>query len=121
VAKVNQLIDRGTDPNLPDAWAGQTPLHWAVRLGHENTARALIERGADVNARDDRGNTPLHWSVSYWHKGHPPKIEIVRLLLDNGAEINARNGRGETALALAERSIPVEALLALLRQPAGTK
>ena len=29
-----------------------TPLHWAASNGHEAVTRALVEAGADVNAKD---------------------------------------------------------------------
>jgi ankyrin repeat protein len=32
----------------------------AVQCGHIDVARYLVERGADVNARNDKGATPLH-------------------------------------------------------------
>ena len=36
-----------------------TPLHMACAFADENAVRILLERGADVNVRNDDGDTPL--------------------------------------------------------------
>ena len=46
----------------------------------------LIEKGAEVNARDTDGWTPL--MLAAMNSSTP---EIVQLLLEKGAEVNARN------------------------------
>ena len=38
----------------------ETPLHDACRRGQLEVAMAVIDEGADVNARDMYGYTPLH-------------------------------------------------------------
>ena len=37
-----------------------TPLHWAVREDHDQVCRLLIERGADVHAKDKVSGTFSH-------------------------------------------------------------
>lgn len=71
--------------------------------------QALLDHGADVDAKDANGQTPLHWALRpstkrIWPDGYPdpwqsPLIqgkesrraegegETVRLLLDHGAKI----------------------------------
>jgi ankyrin repeat protein len=45
---------------------GATPLHYATLNGHRTIAQALLEQGADVNARDGRfGATPTGWAIEY--------------------------------------------------------
>ena len=41
----------------------RTPTHYAAIYGHVDALVALVEAGADVNARDSRLDTPLHKAV----------------------------------------------------------
>jgi len=41
----------GASGDPGDSWRGQTPLMWAAAEGHAETMWALIEAGADVDAR----------------------------------------------------------------------
>jgi hypothetical protein len=72
---------------------GGTLLHIAIEYQDEKTARWLIERGADVNARAAidadgfGGHTPLfHTSVTLAYQNDV----LARLLLQNGADPNLR-------------------------------
>lgn len=40
---------------------GADPLHYVVKAGFVQTIHVLLEHGADLDARDDRGRTPLDW------------------------------------------------------------
>jgi ankyrin repeat protein len=73
-------------PDEQDAF-GWTPLHWACRTGQGDTARALLERGADVNARDAEGRPPLF--IAAYRARHLPTVEA---LVGFGADITARDG-----------------------------
>ena len=42
-----------------------TPLMQAVLYGHVGTARVLLEKGAQVNARDRGGITPIMLAVTW--------------------------------------------------------
>src|SRR5262245_5990687 len=60
LAAVRSLLDDGADPNTRDAIPlscvsskGTPLLTMAVHDGQRAMARALIEKGANVNARDD--------------------------------------------------------------------
>jgi len=56
------------------------------------TVKLLLDRGADVNERDQVGTTALFWAA------HRRNLPMVRLLLDRGARVNARNSSGITPL-----------------------
>jgi ankyrin repeat protein len=73
--------------------AGSTPLHHAAGFGALDTMTLLLDRGADVNAKNRRGSMPLHWAVHDEAK--------VRLLLSRGATVNVKQIEGRTPLFLA--------------------
>ena len=61
------------------------PLHDACRKGQVEVAMALIDKGADVNARDKYGNTSLHLALRKVH------TEVAMALIDKGADIYIKN------------------------------
>ena len=72
---------------------GSTALHHAAGYGPVANVELLINKDADVNAKNGRRSTPLHWAIHDEAK--------VRLLLSKGAEINAKQAQGRTPLFLA--------------------
>ena len=66
----------------------------AIMRGDLAAARALVQKGADVNAAQSDGATALHWAV---YRDSP---EAVDLLLRAGAK-SAANRAGITPLAMA--------------------
>lgn len=73
------------------------PLHSAVSSNNVEMTRALIERGAPVNARQQHGWTPLHAAAQNGN------LQIVELLLQDGADPTLKNEAGVTALDLAHK------------------
>jgi ankyrin repeat protein len=77
-------------PELIDELAGRgffkaTPLHLAARHNRPGAIRLLIERGADVDAREFPDNAaPLHFAAMYGD------LEAVRLLVEAGADIDGK-------------------------------
>jgi len=53
---VRTILDHGANPNKR---LRRTALHWAVIYSRLDIAELLLERGADVNARDPNGMSPL--------------------------------------------------------------
>ncbi|CAB0031292.1 unnamed protein product [Trichogramma brassicae] len=48
--------------------AGNTPLYWAARAGHEDCVQLLLElANPAVNAQNKMGDTPLHVAASRGH------------------------------------------------------
>lgn len=74
---------------------GNTALMYAALYGTAETMKALIERGADVNAANGAGATALMTALGDLGK--------VRLLVEKGAGVNAKSAAGNTPLALATR------------------
>lgn len=94
---VKLALDRGLDIyiNVKDD-DGRTPLHYGARHGRMEIVKLLLERGADINVKDDvYGHTALHLAA----QGH---TKTVKLLLDKGvADINVKNKFGYTVLHIA--------------------
>jgi ankyrin repeat protein len=64
----------------------------AAGPGDLELVKTLLDKGADVNARDNRGKTALMSAV--WGGD----LKVVQLLLDWGADANAKTIGGRTAL-----------------------
>jgi Ankyrin repeats (many copies) len=60
-------------PTLRRTLFGRTALHWAAQEGHRAVVELLLEKGADVEARDNDGRTALHFAES---KGNKQRKEI---------------------------------------------
>jgi uncharacterized protein len=137
-------------PKLSDARAREAGLEMveAVRTGDSATARALIDRGADVNATSADGTSALHWAA---HLGdvetarllirHDARVEqvnryglaplhvaaaegypkLVQLLLDADASVDLRGRNGETALLMAARKGCADCVQALITRHADVK
>ena len=50
---------------------GWTPLHEGARGGHEDVVKMLVERGANINEKEQSGGTPLYWSIKTNGEDHP--------------------------------------------------
>lgn len=89
---------------------GWTPLHYAAFNDNVETAKALLDGGADVNARAKNkfDNTPLQVALLTSSRG------TAKLLIERGADVNARQAEGITALHEAAQSGDVEIVKMLL-------
>jgi hypothetical protein len=100
VGRIGALIQAGADPNRPAGVNGWTPLMHAIHKHQLAAARALIDHGADVNARIHEGETALHMAAGY---GDTPMVEM---LLEKGADVRAQMDDGMNALDLAVLGVP---------------
>ncbi len=107
--KVLTLLEDGIDVNTTFPIVGTHALMVAAAFGHVDTVRALIDKGADVNAKDLTGWTPLHAAA---FKGN---MQIVRLLLENGAVAEPSTWFLESPWIMAEE-LGYPAIVPLLKQ-----
>jgi O-glycosyl hydrolase len=103
---------------------GWTPLHAAsantfMKYGiSRNVAgqrvKALIDAGANVNAKDAAGRTPLHYAAMM---GQVDELDsraqialVAKTLIDNGANVNAKDNTGRTPLDYAKTNgyVPIQ-------------
>ncbi|MFD5177248.1 ankyrin repeat domain-containing protein [Nocardia sp. NPDC058379] len=91
VARVRDLLARGADPETRGD-QGRTPLVAATKNRASAAAVALIEAGADVNAKDDLQDS------AYLYAGAEGFDEILEPALRHGADLRSVNRYGGTAL-----------------------
>lgn len=97
------LLDAGVNPNAYDK-NGNTPLMvFAAQLPEDDDyklgpqiLKLLVQRGANVHARNRAGETALHVAVRCGRK------LAMRTLVDKGANVDARDGRGRGVLDVAD-------------------
>lgn len=124
VVIAQELLRHGADPNATNL-AGETPLAVALTYGKTQVALALVregaaddpqtllfglaragitdrdslkfllQRGADIDARDERGDAVLHIAV------RDDRLLLVKRLIDQGADVDLPDGEGRTPIELA--------------------
>jgi uncharacterized protein len=113
---IKALVAGGADANIPTTM-GTTPLMLAAGAGTDvqrarsieerglavETARYLLEHGADVNAVGEFGWTPLH-AASY-----QGLTGVIELLVSKGANLEAKDKLGQTPLSIALSVLTKEA------------
>lgn len=104
--------DEGTTPfsNTPSPFA----LHTALTEGSPARVEILLDRGADIEARNAEGATPL---ITASRLGN---LALVSLLLEQGAQLDATDRNGNTALHEASFHSHTPCVDALLAAGAGT-
>jgi ankyrin repeat protein len=103
------LLAKGADVELLRA-DGLTVLMWAARDGSDGTVRALLQAGADVNAR-----RPSDGLTALLAACQEEGCTVVKALLHGGASVDLAQEDGTTPLMLAARNGDV-ALMQLLLQ-----
>ena len=124
---VRLFLDAGMDPNT-NSWFigsggagyGMTPLMAASMNGKTGIVKILLDRGADVNAKNQWGETALIFAARGGH------TELAKTLLDRGADINAQGWdldkrKMDTALIAAGRAGHAEIVRLLLTKGAAAE
>jgi ankyrin repeat protein len=100
--------DRVSDPLVEH----NTPLHLAVASAHGSmmggalqVVTALLDHGADIEAKEGAGKTPLLLAISTEFDspyGRRPNEQVVSYLLERGADHHAVDDSGKSAVQLAD-------------------
>lgn len=134
-ALATHSIALGASRNGPDGYflhhiahyvyQGDTALHIAAAANDPNSAELLIEREADVRARNRRGAEPLHYAADgspnaeWWDPN--AQAQVVRLLIANGADPDAFDKSGVAPLHRAVRTRSSQAVEALIESGANPR
>jgi ankyrin repeat protein len=89
------LLRKDIELEVRDSQYSRTPLLWAAIRGHEAVVKLLLERGAELEAKDSDSRTPLLWATISGHEA------IIKLLLERGAELEAKGSYSLTPLLYA--------------------
>jgi ankyrin repeat protein len=76
----------------------------AAERGDTKAVKLQLDRGANIEARDEWGHTPLMVAIESGH------IDTVMLLLDRGANMNAVSNNGQLVAQFAGKSAIVDLL-----------
>ena len=94
---VNSLKDIEDEAGL-----GTTPLCYAVIKSEPWLVEAVLDRGADPNARDASGNSPLFLAITTGGK-KSEQAEKIDLLLKAGADVNEKLADGDSLIGIVAR------------------
>ncbi len=139
IGLMSQLAEGNYETDIRD-YASRTPLHWAVGqdrtlffkiiLEHYEKTQAfkvpsdisrgdsrkavefLLEKGADIEAKDNADNTPL-LTASQWGQE-----DVIEILISRGADVNASDNTGWTPVILAASGGRLSILKTLLKRGA---
>ena len=111
---VRALVQGGARVNAQAGVKRCTALHMAARRGNVDVAQALLDCGADIEARDSLGDTPLRRAVNC------EKTDVASLFLARGADLHSKGSKGLTPL-VAPRTTAMKRLMQSCSQPMQTR
>jgi ankyrin repeat protein len=144
--EVRRLLSVGADVNTKDSISDTTPLHVACSRDHSQVVQALLEHGADIEAKTVFDKTPLivasvmgsskavkqllengadieakdnEWCAPLHWACRSNHLAVVVELLENGADIEAKGSDGKTPLHWACLNYHVAVVIELLGHGAG--
>ena len=88
------LLDAGADVNQKEPGYNRTALHLAAQRGQTEVVRLLLDRGADISARENDNETPLYYATG------GGSLETVKLLVERGLKVEDGQSKVEDATPL---------------------
>ena len=92
---VKYLINNGVDIDCKGGKFGSSLLHLAAQFGKPELVAVLLERGSNINIKNNMGSTPL--LIAIRNKNY----NIVKLLIDQGCDIYAMDKERNTVFHFA--------------------
>ena len=116
---VRYLLEHGADVDARANTEHSTPLHLASYFGGFKVAQLLLDRGVNINVRDEQCRTPLHEAlIQLSNNVEDYFVDAVRFLLDHGADVDAEDNNLSTPLHVISAYGNVEAARLLLEHGA---
>lgn len=104
-----------TFPGGADGYAGRRWIINAIDCGSMLSIRWMLQKGVDLDFRDDEGYTPLHAAIE---RSADDRLEVLALLLQAGAPINLKGFNDWTPAHMAAAKDDVDALRMLVQHGA---
>jgi ankyrin repeat protein len=108
VELVKLLIDNAADVNHQSGEKLDTPLIAAAHYGSVKAAEVLIDSGAFLEAKNQKGNTAL------FEASEANKVKVLELLIDRGCLMDGEDDNGDTVLLKTVNAGHVECLQILI-------
>ncbi|NLE64963.1 MAG: tetratricopeptide repeat protein [Elusimicrobia bacterium] len=109
---VQILLQKGADVNLASPVNQFTPILYCGAYGNAEIAKMLVDAGADVTARDNKGKTAVDYAVEY------KKYEVLAVLRKAGVPVSY-TGEKKTDIIMAIVAEDKPKVLSLLNEGAN--
>ena len=86
--EIQELLVSDACVNCVDPTNGNCPIHIASQNGHNEIVKLLIDKKANLNAKNGKGNTGIHMAVGYDY------YDAAKMLIDAGADDKLENDLG---------------------------
>ena len=122
---IRNAINNGMEINEALPNRRERAIHMAVRNGHVEVVRLLLDSGALIDKPDMDDYRPIHFAVNREHlteKENPmneKQMDIAKLLIERGADLNKITNSGDSPLDLAARNGDLEMVKLLVENGAN--